>query len=209
MAHSELELKKIYKQSLLQKTEADRYFLEERKLTNTDCGYILNLKTEDFTISNSIVLPVFTPSGELAILETRNLLTGVYHKFFRENFKYPLWINTPLGIGKNDTCILTEAIIDGKTLESYDLGIDIVSTIRASVSKRVLHLIAFFYNYIYIAFDNDEAGRENTNRVISFFEKYYPDIEIDTLDYYGKDINEFHINNGSNYCKSYFKQQVI
>lgn len=203
-------LEDIYKESLLNKEIADGYLKIERQIPNTNIGYLFNHKIDGYaTVHTSIVIPIYSPDGTIGMLEFRNLTNGVYNKLVADDYKQLLYFNNPTKIGTHDACIFTEAVIDAKTIESYEIeDIDVISSTRASVSKQVLHMIALVYNYIYIAFDNDEAGKENTDRIIKFYEKHYPDIEVDVIDYLGKDINKFHTDNGMRYCKRVIEEQL-
>lgn len=185
------ELRKIYRLSLKNKDITKKY-LKGRKLTNSKIkplGYISLYKGEDFKIVDSLVIPILSLDMKVMGLECRSLKAdGVvrYNKLFSEELDIPLYGLRSLNF-TSDYAILTEGVLDAESLQQ--IGYNAISGLRASLPNILLHYLALFFDRIIIAFDNDTAGRNNAERVISFYSKHYPAIETDVLDYKGKDLN--------------------
>jgi len=186
------ELRKIYRLSLKNKSLAKQY-LKGRKLLNSKIkpfGYISLYKGENFKIVDSLVIPIVGLDMKVMGLECRSLKSdGVvrYNKLFSEDLDIPIYgLRSPNFT--SDYAILTEGVLDAESLQQ--LGYNGISGLRASLPNILLHYLSMFFDKIILAFDNDTAGRNNAERVISFYSKHYPSIETDVLDYKGKDLNK-------------------
>jgi len=185
------EIRKIYKLSLKNKDIATKY-LKSRKLKNSQIktiGYISIYRGDNFKIVDSIVIPILSLDMQVMGLECRSLKAeGVvrYNKLFAKELDIPIYgLRNPNFT--SEYVIITEGVLDCESLQQ--LGYNSLSGLRASLPNILLHYIALFFDKIIIAFDNDKAGRANAERVIKFYKRHYPDIDIDVLDYRGKDIN--------------------
>jgi len=186
------ELRKIYSLSLKNKDIAEVY-LKKRKLLNSSIkpfGYISKYQGENFKILDSIIIPILDLDMKITGLECRSLKSeGAirYNKLFAEEMSVPYY-----GLRNrnftSDYVILTEGVMDTESL--IQLGYNSVSGLRASLPNILLHYLAIYFDRIILAFDNDKAGKANAERVISFYHKHYKDIEMDVLDFKGKDLNE-------------------
>lgn len=186
------EIRHIYKLSLKNKEIVHKY-LRSRKLKDSvilPFGYISLYQGENFKIVDSIVLPIVNLNMKVMGLECRSLKSeGAvrYNKLFADELDIPIYgLRNPYFT--SEYVIITEGILDCESL--LQLEYNCVSGLRASLPNILLHYLALFFDRIIIAFDNDRAGRSNTERIINFYAKHYKDIETDVLDYRGKDINK-------------------
>jgi len=185
------ELQRIYKLSLKNKKIVNTY-LSGRKLKNSAIkpfGYITKYQGEDFKIVDSLVIPILGLDMTIQGLECRSLKSeGAvrYNKLFADELSIPSYaLRSPNFT--SEYCILVEGVMDAESLQQ--MGFNGVSGLRASLPNILLHYLALFFDKIILAFDNDKAGVNNAERVIAFYNKHYPIIEMEVLDYKGKDVN--------------------
>ena len=186
------EIRKIYKLSLSNPIIVNSY-LKGRKLSNSKIkkfGYISRYKGENFKIVDSIVIPILDLNLNVMGLECRSMKsegTVRYNKLFADELDIPIYgLRNPNFT--SSYVLLTEGVFDCESL--LQLGYNSVSGLRASTPNIVLHYMALFFDKIILAFDNDKAGKDNALRIIKFYNKHYPDIETDVLDFKGSDINK-------------------
>lgn len=186
------DIREVYKLSLLDKKIASNY-LNRRKLKNSAIkpfGYISKFTAKDIIIIDSIVLPILDLELKLVGLECRSLKdegTTRYNKLFSDDLSVPVYgLRNPNFT--SEYVFITEGIFDCESI--LQLGFNAITGLRASPPKLVLHFIALFYDKIIIAFDNDLAGIRNAKKIIAFYDKHYPSIEMEVLEYKGSDIND-------------------
>lgn len=185
-----MDIQKLYTESLKDQETATQY-LQTRKLINTNIGTLFNKGKTHITI------PIHNTLQELIALELRDINTKQYIKLTDNDYNGYMIYNIQNAIHKQDYVVLTEGVFDAMSL--IQSGINAISGLRASVPEAVLHLLPF-WDTIYIAFDNDDVGNEQTNKITSFIKKHY-DRNIITIDYYSHDINDALINNEMKYIK--------
>jgi len=97
---------------------------------------------------------------------------------------------------KINKVIVTESILDSESFNQYTKLSDVYSIAfsRASftlVQFHYLMYLSFYFNFeIYLAFDNDEAGKKATERFIKKAERDYNQ-KVGIISYPYKDFNDF------------------
>lgn len=162
--------------------------------SNPDTSY---WKNSPQTISDSILYPIRNSTSQLTMIGVRSLTTS-QHKL-RHNkitdqrttppLTYTLYnihnILNPIGTqqtkhtqSNHNYIIITEGVFDALSL--IPTFPNTISTLTASLPKTTLHLLSYFPNII-LALDNDNIGIEQTKNIISFYNEYYPHINITTI----------------------------
>lgn len=186
-----MDIQKLYTESLKDQETSTQY-LQTRKLTNPNTiGTLFNKGKAHITI------PIYNTLQELIALELRDINTKQYIKLTDNDYNGYMIYNIQNAIKEQDYVILTEGVFDAMSL--IQSGINAISGLRASVPEAILHFLPF-WDKIYIAFDNDDVGNEQTNKITSFIKKHYDRIVI-PIDYYSHDINDALINNEMKYIK--------
>ena len=175
------DLYNIYNASLQNKTIADDYF-KQRHLINHQAGFIYDYGN----IKNSIIYPVFNATNILIALECRDIYEKRFIKLKAHQQGLMLY-NINNAILNRNYVIITEGIFDAESLIQNDFSA--IAILRATLSQPAMHLLTYF-NVIYLALDNDEVGIEKTKMILEFYKRYYPNHNIQVIEYYGKDINE-------------------
>lgn len=186
-----MDIYKLYKESLNDLETATEY-LQTRKLKND--GSIGTLFKKGKT---HITIPIYNSLKELIALELRETETKQYLKLTQKDYNGYLIYNIENAIHKQDYVVLTEGVFDAMSL--IQSGINSISALRASAPEATLHFLPF-WDRIYIAFDNDDVGNEQTEKIVKFIRDNY-NKEVVALDYYAHDINDALIQGELNYIK--------
>lgn len=186
---NQVTLKSILNLSHENKDKAKEY-LASRKLDYFgDVGYILHAEFSGQHISNSLVIPVYSPLGDLVLLDTKNLSNGDYMKLTEPESKYTPIHNLDSVVKHR---IVTEGVLNAETIRQCTKGYTVSSTLRASMNAKTYHILAASVtDTIITAFDNDPAGQEATKTLMEFFKEFYPNITIKILDFNYNDLNLF------------------
>jgi len=185
-------IKKAYRLSQKHKKIVNTY-LKSRGLKNSKIkpiGYLPYFEMNNFKIVDSILIPILDIEANIMGFETRSLKTDAkvrYNKVFTDEELFIPQYGLRNPNFTSEYVILTEGAFDTETL--IQLGYNSVSGLRASMPSALLHFLAVFFDKIIIALDNDKSGINNTRRIIQFYSRYYPDLDIEVLEYKGKDIN--------------------
>ncbi|EJF06163.1 hypothetical protein ThvES_00017700 [Thiovulum sp. ES] len=190
------DLETIYKKALSNnKTSSFVTYLTSRGFSIDDVselGYIDYMEYEDYEFVNVSVLPIRDLQGNLQMLEFRNISHKTYLKLQTSSFFIPCYNCKELL--NYSTIIITESYFNAKVLQKKVTDKLVISTLKASVSNHLLHMLAINASTIILAFDNDSSGIANTKRVLSFYEKYYPDIDTEVIDFIGDiDLNDIYL----------------
>lgn len=201
-----MDIKALWQESLQYRKEADEY-LSSRKLQSEDIGYLPYLKQGKYSLSSCVVIPVFSVNGVLDMLELRSIRDKQYLKLYRDNEgSIPIWnIHKTF---KQKKVVITEGIFNAMSFNALGLDIQAIATLRASISNAHLYYLAYLYDEILVAYDNDDAGNKNTERLTRFYSKEYPDISVSRLDFLYNDLNEFLIRKGANTMVRYLEGQI-
>lgn len=210
MASSKLDLKQIWQDSLQYKEEASAYLAKRGLSYSNEIGFLPYLNNAQYTLSTCLVIPVFSMNGVLTMLEFRTAAEGMrkqYLKIYADS-KRDIPIFNLQNTLKSKRVVVTEGSLNAMTFNQLGFKIKAIATMRASVSIIMLHYLAYLYDEIIIAFDNDEAGQKNANRVVQFYETYYPNLEVSLLDYIYNDLNALLTKRGKKVARDLLLSQV-
>ena len=173
-----------YNESLKDNLKA-LYYLHSRGIKGyKDCGYLIHNYRE------CIVFPIYNLNNELISLELRDINNKQYYKITDKDYQGYYLFNIQNSLN-DKTIFLTEGIFDCLSLLEFKLNS--ISGLRATLPIDILHLLSYWKN-IFICFDNDDTGIEQTEKILDFMKTYYPNNNVECLDYYSKDINESLLN---------------
>lgn len=131
-----------------------------------------------------------------------------YYKITSGNLRYPLIYNLDNALKDKTFVILTEGVFDCETIQQTLEIPNVISFLSASITQEQLVCLGLF-THVYTLFDNDNAGVNAVKRVSNFLKKYYPDIEMDVIEFIGaKDINEYLLKYGAEKTKQLIINQV-
>ena len=132
-----------------------------------------------------------------------NLQTVAFEKRDKNPSSNIRWINQPNGIQfgnliynydhlENELTFVTEGIFDALSL--YEIGItNVCSTFTCNITQEQKNMLMKKSFQICLAFDNDDAGKKATQKMIKLLQH---DFQVFTLEYDGKDINEWLVSDG-------------
>lgn len=183
---------RLYQRSREQNMPKLLNYLTTRRLELFDgIGYIDTFFYEDTIIKDSIVLFTRDSLGNITQIETRELTTGKYDKVFHDSKSIPIYnIDKVLDA---EAVIITEAIHDAESLNQNMCidGLVAISTNTASIKNNQLFLLYAILKgkKKYIAYDNDRAGLEGSNKI----QHLMPTATL--IDYPNDDLNKFLVKN--------------
>lgn len=160
-------------------------------------------------IAGRIVLPLYTPRGEIMGIEARSMtkeLTGyrVPHTKWA-----PAWVTTKNpseGLWNNGRAWIVEGFFDLAALVRVVPEADVViATLRAGMNRiQIEHLRRFCRGGVVVAYDNDEAGRRATHGyqeggrrkfgIVDYIER--EGLHVTACRYLGKDPGDIWLNKG-------------
>lgn len=144
---------KALDESILEKYQHWTPYLAKRKLSREMCE---NFKVRYDPESRQVIFPVYDMSGRLKMLARRSVDTKLFHMDEgQEKEVYGLNVIQKNGVR---SCLITEGPID--MLSGWTHGIPAIATLGAVSDYQIRQLRQSCINVLYLAFDNDEAGRK-------------------------------------------------
>jgi len=182
-------------EKLLEQYQTWTPYFAKRKLSRQTCE---NFKLRYDPIHRQAIFPVYDISGHLKMLAKRNIDTKVFYLDKKQEKEvYALNIIQKNNIKK---ALITEGPFD--CLSGWEHEIPTIATLGNISNYQIEQLNKSCLNILYLAFDNDEAGkrfsdiikRRLTNRIITF------DIELPKN---RKDLNDLSEEDWQNLIKNY------
>ena len=175
-------LTKFYNEEILDTFQTWTPYLAKRHLAQDACE---KFKVRYDPKTRQVIFPVYNMQNRLVMLARRNIDTKVFY-MDKDREKEVYGLNV---IQKNNikSCIITEGPID--CLTGWSHGIPTIATLGTISSYQIEQINKSCLTSLYLAFDNDDAGRK-FNSIIKT--KIAPRILITDLDFpkERKDINE-------------------
>lgn len=163
---------------------ADDYFLS-RGLINENAGMLIEPVNSLNIPAFTILIPVYNVNKTISGFVCRGTNVKFHHKLVCSDNS--LIYNIHRAIENTDEVCVAEGVFDCLTLtQRYNKNA--IATLGANISLVTLHLLSVFKKLVF-CLDNDSVGVKSAKSCVDFYLKYYPHIEIETLDYIGKDIN--------------------
>jgi len=184
----------------------DTYLLSRKLSRFGNIGYIPYCDFNDTIISNSIIIPIYTPTGKPIFIDSKNLETNEYLKIHEPGLKYtPLYNFNKVTPYK----IVTEGIFNAESIRQTLKEDNVISTLRASVNAKAYHILASSVTEtLYLAFDNDRAGTSAKENLIEFMSEYYPSLSVKLIDFPYNDLNEFLCKKGKSFFINTISNQI-
>lgn len=186
--------------------------LKERNLEN-NFGAVYTpkgTKINDYELSAGVLTPIKIK---------KKIIGGIYRSISKKQYikvlsksyiKYPLIYNIDDALEDRSFIIVTEGHYDCEAIKQSLQIPNCVATLTAAVKKEICVALGLF-DKIYTAFDNDAAGKKAFDNIYSFFKEYYPQIEVEILEFDNtvKDVNEYIIKYGKDSLAKTLIQQMI
>jgi hypothetical protein len=164
-------------------------YLESRKITISlnNIKWADNVLYGDKMISGLFIF-IYNSTGGISLIEHRDPLTETYNKIIIDKNSVPIYIDDK----NSKNVVITESVLDAVSISQFQ-DITTVSLLRASFNLyQLAYLYYKFHNKKWIIlFDNDDAGKTNTERLIKIANKSLYKKDITTRDFPHNDLNEF------------------
>ena len=191
-----------------------RFYSWRKPQTQSPCPrFTSNFGTQGQKIADCLIIPVYSPRGYIVGMEARRTLSDGSKRVFQYRTKASSYNPYVIGAEKAfqslwDGCDLwvVEGIFDKVALDKVTPSCDsVISTLRAGMDKNTMEMISRFKgksSTVYIAYDNDETGRQKAQWLRRNFLNLNTRCEI--WSYRGKDPNEIWKTGGTKLLQRMF-----
>jgi DNA primase len=130
-------------------------------------GYVpAYVKREDgmpHEFSGRMIMPIYSPYGELIALDSRDWRSGAFRKFFHESFAKSFYLYA-LNVAKNSIvkdkrAIVVEGSFDAQFLHLAGIR-SVVGALGSAFQLYQMSLLRRYTQDVYLVFDGDDAGIE-------------------------------------------------
>jgi len=139
-----------------------------------------------------LAIPCYDWSGQLRAIKYRVMQYKQYTAEPGSEIGYYFLLEKG---GKSTNLLITEGEIDAITARLLGFPGDILALQTSGIKEDVVERCRTSYRKIYMALDNDKAGKKGTKEVLSFFK--YKSTKVFTYPSGCKDINEVLLNKGA------------
>lgn len=188
-----------------QLTTADRDYLHDRGLTDTDIDRLLIGRVTDGPLRGRLFLPYFHPQGYICYSATRAMPESTFpdNKYMKQKTDDHCQ-HIPWGLQtlnrENDTLVIAEGYFDAVSFECA--GYPVISAITGIFSKTQISTVlsaARNFKRVFIVYDNDartHAGENFTHRMALLLNKHRIPFIVGTVPPPYHDISEYYAAGG-------------